>query len=332
MQHNLIHGQGADNLKRILNLIAAVGIFISLLVFPEAAAGAVKNGFDICSGIILPALFPFFIAVNLINELGFSAVLANAMYPLGAKSLGVSGSAVSAFVIGLIGGYPLGAVYIAGLRERGLIGCDEASKLLICCNNSGPAFIIGAAGVGVFGSAAVGFFLYAVHIIAAIVAFIIISPKSRTDICYDESILADISFSRALTLSVKAAAESAISICAFIVAFSAFAGILDSADIIPSLSGRLSLITGAPIGACRALLYGLLELGNGIGSMSGFGTTPHELALASFIISWGGLSVHFQTLSVTAKTDIKTARYMIGRFFTAAVAASIALPGAALFF
>lgn len=316
----------------MLNLMAAAGIFISLLVFPEAAAGAVKNGFNICSGIILPTLFPFFIAVNLINELGFSAVLANAMYPLGANSLGVSGSAVSAFVIGLIGGYPLGAVYIAGLRERGLIGCDEASKLLICCNNSGPAFIIGAAGVGVFGSASVGFFLYAVHILAAIVAFIIVSPKSCADICYDESILTDISFSKALTSSVKAAAESAISICAFIIAFSAFAGILDAADIIPSLSGRLSLITGASIGECRALLYGLLELGNGIGSMSGFGTTPHELALASFIISWGGLSVHFQTLSVASKTDIKTARYMIGRFFTAAVAASIALPGAALFF
>ena len=150
-------------MKRFIRTFAAVGIFAALLIFPDAAADAVRSGLEMCAGVIIPSLFPFFIATNLINELGVSRLFANALTPFGAKVLGVSGHGVAAFIIGVTGGYPLGASYIAGLRKSSLIDGSEASRLLIFCNNSGPAFIIGAAGVGIFSSVTVGFFLYAVH-------------------------------------------------------------------------------------------------------------------------------------------------------------------------
>ena len=66
--------------------------------------------------------------------------------------------------------------------------------------------------------------------------------------------------------------------------------------------------------------------------MTGLAISPINLALAAFILSWGGLSVHFQTFSMIAGTDIKTARYMIGRVLTALIAAALALLGAAVIF
>lgn len=318
-------------MKKALYIFASFGIFAALLIFPKAAAEAVKAGLIMCAQMIMPSLFPFFIAANLLNELGASKLTANALAPLGAR-LGMSGHGVSAFIIGVTGGYPLGASYIAQLRAQGLIGRDDASRLIVFCNNSGPAFIIGAAGVGVFGSAPVGFFLYAVHILAALIFGVIICPKAPYDICYDEDIFSPVSLSAAFTASVKRAADSMIGVCSFVVAFSAINGVLDAMDITRSIAGELSYRLGAELSWYAALLAGILELGNGIGSMTGLAISPINLALAAFILSWGGLSVHFQTFSMIAGTDIKTARYMIGRFLTALIAAALALLGAAAIF
>lgn len=318
-------------MKKLLYILASLGIFAALLIFPKAAAEAVKGGLIMCAQVIIPSLFPFFIATNLLNELGASKLISNALAPFGAK-IGISGHGVSAFIIGVTGGYPLGAAYIARLRSQGLISRDEASRLIVFCNNSGPAFIVGAAGIGVFSSAAAGFFLYAVHIFAALIFGIMASPKAPCDICYDEDIFSPVSFSAAITASVRRSADSVIGVCAFVVAFSALNGVLDGMDITRILAGELSYRLGAELCWCRALLSGILELGNGIGSMAGLEIRPINLALAAFILSWGGLSVHFQTFAMISGTDIKTARYMIGRLIIAIIAASLALLGAAAFF
>ena len=318
-------------LKKLLYIFASLGIFAALLIFLKAAAEAVKDGLIMCGQVIIPSLFPFFIATNLLNELGASKLISNALAPFGAR-LGISGHGVSAFIIGVTGGYPLGAAYTARLRSQGLISREEASRLLIFCNNSGPAFIVGAAGIGVFSSAAVGFFLYAVHILSALSFGIMICPKAPCDICYDEDIFAPVSFSAAITTSVRRSADSVIGVCAFVIAFSALNGVLDGMDITRILAGELSYRLGAELSWCRALLSGILELGNGIGGMAGLDIRPLNLALAAFILSWGGLSVHFQTLAMISGTDIKTARYMIGRLMIALMAASLSLLGTSIVF
>ena len=318
-------------LKKLLYIFASLGIFAALLIFPKAAAEAVKDGLIMCGQVIIPSLFPFFIATNLLNELGASKLISNALAPFGAR-LGISGHGVSAFIIGVTGGYPLGAAYTARLRSQGLISREEASRLLVFCNNSGPAFIVGAAGIGVFSSAAVGFFLYAVHILSALSFGIMICPKAPCDICYDEDIFAPVSFSAAITASVRRSADSVIGVCAFVIAFSALNGVLDGMDITRILAGELSYRLGAELSWCRALLSGIRELGNGIGGMSGLDIRPLNLALAAFILSWGGLSVHFQTLAMISGTDIKTARYMIGRLMIALMAASLSLLGTSIVF
>lgn len=318
-------------LKKLLYIFASLGIFAALLIFPKAAAEAVKDGLIMCGQVIIPSLFPFFIATNLLNELGASKLISNALAPFGAR-LGISGHGVSAFIIGVTGGYPLGAAYTARLRSQGLISREEASRLLIFCNNSGPAFIVGAAGIGVFSSAAVGFFLYAVHILSALSFGIMICPKAPCDICYDEDIFAPVSFSAAITASVRRSADSVIGVCAFVIAFSALNGVLDGMDITRILAGELSYRLGAELSWCRALLSGILELGNGIGGMAGLDIRPLNLALAAFILSWGGFSVHFQTLAMISGTDIKTARYMIGRLMIALMAASLSLLSTSIVF
>ena len=56
------------------------------------------------------------------------------------------------------------------MERRGSITASEGERLLGFCNNSGPAFIIGAVGSGVFGSVKIGLLLYAVHILSELAA------------------------------------------------------------------------------------------------------------------------------------------------------------------
>lgn len=320
------------NIKRIVSVISAVLLFAALLIYPQAASQAALSGLKMCAQLILPSLFPFFVATTLLSELGVTRRLGKVFAPVCEKLFNVSGNGGTAFIIGITAGYPLGAAYISGMRKRNEISKEEAERLLIFCNNSGPAFIIGAAGTGVFSSAAAGLFLYAIHIIAALAGGIIFAPK----VCFVSDVKASDagipSFATALTNAVKSSVAACISVSGFIVAFSVLTGILDYSGVFSSLIGFLSASAGTELHWSRALLCGIIELGNGIGSMSGLTAGPLSLALAAFILGWGGISVHFQTFAMLDGTDIKTARYIIGRFVIALIGSALALFGAILIF
>lgn len=318
-------------MKRLPAIIAALCALISLMIFPEAAASGVKSGLYICTDKILPSLLPFFIATSLLSNLGFTAYIGRILAPISSRLFRVSGAGGSAFIIGLTGGYPLGASYIAELYGKNQIRKNEAERLLIFCNNSGPAFIIGACGVGVFKSSAVGVFLYAVHITAALLGGIFFSGKSKTAASH-EAAVSDMSFSNAFTASVKSSINALINVCGFILAFSVLISMLDAGGTFSVLSGNMAEYTGFELGFCRALLCGILEIGSAMGSMAGLNITPLNLALTAFILGWGGISVHFQTLAVISDTDIKTARYIVGRLIIAISGAVLAYCGAMLFF
>lgn len=52
--------------------------------------------------------------------------------------------------------------------RRGGLSLPGGARLLTFCNNAGPAFAIGVAGVSVFGSARTGSWLYLLHCAAAL--------------------------------------------------------------------------------------------------------------------------------------------------------------------
>ena len=69
------------------------------------------------------------------------------------------------------------------------------------------------------------------------------------------------------------------------------------------------------------MLTGLFELGSGTAAMQGLRPCPESFALAAFLLGWGGLSVHFQTLGVLSESGVKGALHMAGRLMSAGFAA-----------
>ena len=234
---------------------------------------------------------------------------------------GIGGAGASALLLGVTGGYPLGADAVARLRRSGALTREQAERALAFCNNSGPAFLVGAAGVGVFHSAGYGLLLYGVHVLSAVLVGMLFASRSGGSLPEPRGQIAAVSLAQALPEAVRSAVCAVLTVSGFVVTFSVVTGMLDASGLLPALVGTLSARLGLELHFARALCTGVLELGTGIGAMQGLTPTPANLALAAFLIGWGGVSVHCQTAAVLAGTDIKSARHTAGRLLHGVISA-----------
>lgn len=313
-------------MKKYAGFIFSSALVISalacLILSPATAAESVRRGLDLCAGTIIPSLLPFFVISALIAALGIPQLLGRWLEKPMAALFGVSGVCCAPFILGLTGGYPVGASAVADLVRHGDISPDEGERLLPFCNNTGPAFIIGCAGSGVFASARCGLVLYASHVAAAVAVGVIFSlGRKKGALAAAISVFRAHSLAETLSSGVKSAVTSTLNVCGFVVFFSVVTGMLESTGVFSALSGSMAAKMGLELSFCRSLLTGILELGSGIASMYGLSATPLNLALASFILGFGGLSVHCQTVAVVEGAEMKCARHFAGRIVHGALSA-----------
>jgi sporulation integral membrane protein YlbJ len=303
--------------------LSAAG-FLALIAAPADAAEGVRTGLALCAHTILPALLPFLMLSGLLAALGVPQLLARPLGTVMRALFSLPGAAAAPLLLGLTGGYPVGAAAAAELTRRGVLTRDEGERLLPLCNNTGPAFIIGAAGSAVFGAARIGLLLYLSHILAALAVGLLLSRGLRRRAAPEPAAeLRCIRFSAALTGAVKGAVTAALQLCGFVLLFSVLRALLEARGVLSALAGALCVRTGLELRFVRAALTGVLELGGGIAALQGLPPTPGNLALCSFLLGFGSLSVHCQTLAAVADAELKTARHFAGRLLHGCVSALI---------
>ena len=248
----------------------------ALLFFPDVSAAAAREGVALCLQTVLPSLFPFFVLSSLLVQSDvprlLSRAMAGVMYPL----FGVSGAGASALILGLLGGYPVGARTVAELYGRGEIAREEAEQLLAFCNNSGPGFFLGVCGTAVFGSARAGAYLYLIHVGAALVTGVLLRrdlglPRrkavSRQRAPFD--------LAAALPAAVQGSFAAVGSVSAFVIFFMVLLRLL---SLVPALAALPPLP--------RAALFGFVEMTNGVNALP---ATRAGFVLCAAIMNWGGL-------------------------------------------
>ena len=155
---------------RWLWTLAATGLAVGLLVQAQTAADAVREGIDLCLRAVIPSLFPFFAVSSLLVSLGAADGAGRVLARPFRRLFRCGGAGCAALLLGLIGGYPVGARTAAALVRQGALTPQEGGRLLTFCNNAGPAFAVGVAGVTVFSSGRIGVYLYLIHVTAALAA------------------------------------------------------------------------------------------------------------------------------------------------------------------
>ena len=298
-----------------------LALLLGLVMASDGASDGARQGLSLCAQVIVPGLLPFFVVSFLCNELGLTKLPARALTKPMGLLFGVSGSGAAVFFQSILGGYPLGASVIADLIRRGDMSKEEGSRLLSFCNNCGPAFLLGAVGVGIFHSAPIGVLLYVVHVLAAIITGLFLSGTRFPTDTEKRPFIASANLSSALPAAMTMATSQLVLICGYVVFFSAVVGVLQEIGVFSAIYGGLAAHTGMTLRYTKALCMGALEMSCGIGALEGAALCPQALSLASFITGFGGLSVAMQTAGVLHGTGIPLWRHLVGRLCTASISA-----------
>ncbi len=310
-----------ERFRKLFLGVALLCATLALLLYPSQSMQAARDGLALCYNVIIPSLFPFFVLSSLVVELGLAGYLGRLMERIMEPLFHVSGACASALVLGFIGGYPVGAKTAIGLYEKGMCSRTEAERLLAFCNNSGPAFILGVVGVGVFASSRVGVLLYLAHAAASLCIGLLFRfykadarregreshPRPRFEVRR---------FTSAFTGSIQNSFLSTLNICAFVVFFTVVIQLLVLTGFLPGLArllgGALAPLGLTPLWAER-LLTGIIEVSSGVWTLSGDGTMAGRMSMAAFLLGWAGLSVHCQVLSFIGGSGLSVRTYLVGK-------------------
>ena len=321
--------------KRNLLPFFFVIIAICLVIFSKTNLSAASNGLTLWTTCVVPSLFPFFVITNLLSYTKVVTILGRILDKFMKPLFNVSGIGSFAFIMGLISGYPVGAKIVADFREKNLVTKEEGERLLAFTNNSGPLFILSSIGISLFGDTKTGLLLLCTHVLSCITVGIILgrfSNKSINEFNYqsNNSIVQNNNVSlknlgEVLGNSINNAISTILLIGGFVVIFSVIISILNSTyalDFLSSFLNPILSLLGFDLNFSKPLLSGIIELTNGVKSVSTIHikAISQNIVLCAFLLGFGGFSVLLQVFSIVAKTDLSMKKYFWGKLLQGIIA------------
>lgn len=298
------------NKKKTIYIMAGALSCIGCLVmmaFPAIALSAARKGISLWASSVLPALLPFFICANFMTALGLPVYIGRIFEKPFQKLFGAPGVSAFVFSVSITSGYPMGAKLIGDFGRSKAITRSEARRMLTFCSTSGPLFMLGAVGAGMLASPAAGAVIALSHYLGALLngfLYQIFSSKKpepyhavpgRTAIAKGN--LLDI-FTDSMITSFRALGI----ICGYIVLFMLITDFIQFSGVLNSLQTDWS----------KGFIKGFLEMTVGCSSIAESRelTLLYQCILCTFLISFGGLSVYAQSMSMLSGLNIGSLYYL----------------------
>ena len=248
-----------------------------LILDTKTVLQATAEGIDLCVKTVIPALFPFvFLSTPLTAVLlGTQSAI---LKPLGAL-LRLPRGSESIWLVGALGGYPVGARCIGQAVKGGVLSQKDGKRMLCFCSNAGPSFIFGM-GMAILEDIRLCFLVWLIHIISAFVVALLTPGKTNVSNTLPQAAIPSISE------IIKQTVSSMAMICSWVIVFRILITLMDR-WLFWCLTNELQLI-----------ITGLLELTNGCCRLQEIQSTASRFMIFSLFLSFGGLCVTMQTAGV----------------------------------
>ena len=307
-----------------------------LIVFSNTNLYAAKKGLSLWANSVVPSLLPFFIATELLGYTNIISILGKLLNKFMRPLFNVPGEGSFPFIMGIISGYPVGAKIVSDFKNQGLCTNIEAERLIAFTNNSGPLFIVGTVGIGLFKDTKTGILLLITHILACITVGILFrwwkSGRNKRSCLFSEtsckspSRISLSNLGEVLANSIMNSISTIFLIGGFVVLFSVVISILNNSGILNlfvNLISPLSNVFGISDKYLKGIITGLIELTNGVCNIALIANKniSTNIIICSFLLGFGGISVALQVLSITSKNGISIKPYLIGKLLQGTFAA-----------
>lgn len=285
-----------------VRLITAICLLFLLIINADVSAAGAKEGVTLCIQVIIPSLFPFFLITSYLNPL-LLGMKVPGLAPL-TKCLGIPNGCEGLLLLGLVGGYPVGAQAVSNAYQMGKLEQRNAHILMGYCSNAGPAFIFGVTGI-LFPTPAAPWILWGIHILSAIITGLILPKCSSSYHIQADS--TSITFLQAFHKSLLITA----SVCGWVIAFKVVLALI-------------FLILPSQIDPLNMYITGILELSGGCIALSSIDNLSLRFVVCSALLAFGGLCVVLQTASVCG--DCGLGLYIPGKLMQTILSILISLP------
>jgi sporulation integral membrane protein YlbJ len=326
-----------------------LSIVVLLILFPFQSLSAALRGVSIWWDVLFPALFPFFVISEMLLGFGIVHFLGTLLDPLMRPVFRIPGIGGFVMAMGFASGYPVGAKLTAQLWEQKWITREEGERLVAFTTSSDPIFLIGAVSVGFFYDQSLAFILAISHYGGAIIIGLLMRfhgvtstptlqpPPSKGFIvkralqAMHEARMKD---GRPIGILLSQAIQQSLGLIfvvgGLVVFFSVILEVLTTGGIMGFLYTcirSLLQVIGMPASLSEAIIKGLFEVTLGTKAAAGAGNVPLEskTAIAAFVLSWAGLSVHAQVVSLLSHTNLRYLPFLLARLTHGLIASTLVL-------
>ena len=295
--------------KIIINLLYIVLICIicvEVLINNKVVLDSVKFSFSIWQNNIFPSLFPFFIIGNILISLGFPQILGELLKNITYKLFKINKNGAFIIILSMLSGFPSSAKYIKEMHLNGDLNEKEATKLLTFTHFSNPLFILGTVSLFIKDyklSMPILICHYIGNLFVGLIYRNYYISKKEDKINIKNSIRS-IKNNKSLGEILSNSISSGINTLLLIL------GTISVFLILTSLINNIFNLNGIN----KSIINGLFEMTQGLKCLESIDLSVNLKALlAVIILSFGGLSVHMQVITIISDTKIKYFPYFIGR-------------------
>ncbi|MGN0526089.1 MAG: hypothetical protein ACI4IF_01515 [Acutalibacteraceae bacterium] len=218
--------------KKIL-LTAALLTFVLFLFikYPQAIGNGVKEGLTLLGTTLIPSLFPFMVVSSFISNNNTVEMLLQKTDSFSKRVFKTSGKGVLAFLLGILGGYPVGAKTIAENYKQNRITQNEAERLFYWCITPSFSFAVTAVGTFMLNSTALGVIVYISCILSSLTIAILCRFLSNDTYALSTQNHTSQDNAQLLVDSVKNGIDGMLGISGWVLLFSGFSGAVSSFNI-----------------------------------------------------------------------------------------------------
>ena len=297
--------------KKIFTFMLPCFLFISFIfmfIYSKDVSNTVTFSISLWKDNLLPSLFPFLLITQLLTEYGFIEIISFFLGKYMSVFFNLPKESSYALIVSLFSGFPSGSKYVKDLLEHNLLTEKEANHLIMFTHYSNPVFITSTIGAFLLQNQKYGYIILFSHIISNMLVALMFKEKSKK--LYKSQkfnvILKNIhnkkhkNFISILTNSILESFKLLVNML----------GIITFFLIITTLINNILHLNVF----FKVLISSFFEMTQGVKSVSQLALPINiKSAIIGAIISFSGLSVHFQVKSIIDGTTIKYKNFLLAR-------------------
>ena len=274
-------------------------VFLAVCLHHTAAAQGIAAAGERCVQVLVPSLYFYAVLAGLAVSGGMLRGMARMLRPV-CRLLRVDGELLSVLLFSQIGGYPVGAQLLHGMRLEGRISPAQEQRLVCVCMGAGPGFVLGTVGAGLPGRTAL-WLLMSVCLPDLVLGICLLRGE-----CTRPPVSGGIPrFAVLVTQAAGGAARAMLRICAMVLLFG---------GVMPLLEPVMS-----PAWPWRSVL-----------EVSFLGREALPLPAAAALLAFGGICVHCQIAAI-GEGRLPWGRFLACRCICAVLSGLLCRAGLLLF-